>query len=87
LFYFFFPTSVFILWKISVCRHISDCVETAFEWPLLSNETVNEIFLLKSGTMWSVDWIFIILAPAWRWLGEYVTLDRMFYSLLFKHKY
>jgi len=40
--------------------------------------------LYKSGEVWSVDWIFITGAPAWRWLGEYVTLDKTFYSLIFK---
>jgi hypothetical protein len=66
---------------------VSDCVETAFELPLLPNKTVNEIFLLTSAAVQSVDWIFIIGAPAWRWLGEYVTLDKTFYSLLFKQQY
>ena len=36
--------------------------------------------------MLSVDWIFIIGAPAWRWLGENVALDRTFYSGLFKQE-
>jgi len=30
------------------------------------------------GEVRSVDWIFIFGAPAWRWLGQYVTLDRTF---------
>jgi len=42
----------------------------------------SETYLHKSGAVRSVNWIFIIGAPAWRWLGEYVTLDRTFYSLL-----
>jgi len=33
-----------------------------------------------------LDWIFIIGVPARRWLGEYVTLGKTFYSLLFKHE-
>ena len=36
--------------------------------------------------MQSVDWIFITRAPAWRWLDEYVTLDKKFYNLLFKQE-
>jgi len=36
--------------------------------------------------MRSVDWIFIIGVPVWRWLGEYATLDRTFYSFLFKQE-
>ena len=34
----------------------------------------------------SVDWVFINGAPAWQRLGEYATLDKMFYSLLFKEE-
>jgi hypothetical protein len=34
----------------------------------------------------SFDCIFITGAPAWRWLGEYVTLDSTFYSLLFQQE-
>jgi len=56
-------------------------VETVYELPLLQNNTRWETFLHKSGAVWSVDWTFIIRAPAWRWLGEYVTLGRTFYNL------
>ena len=66
--------------------HISHCVETAYELTLLPNNTGSEIFLHRSGAVRSVDWIFITGVPAWRWLGEYVTLDRTYYSLLFKHE-
>jgi hypothetical protein len=38
----------------------------------------SETFLYKLVAVRSVDWIFIIGAPVWRWLGEYVTLDRTF---------
>jgi hypothetical protein len=34
----------------------------------------------------SVDWIFIIGALAWLQLGDYVTRDKTFYSLLVKQK-
>jgi hypothetical protein len=34
----------------------------------------------------SVDWIFIVGALDWQYLDKYVTLDRMFYSLLLKQK-
>jgi len=53
---------------------------------LLPNKTASETFLHKSGAVRSIDWIFITMAPAWRWLGEYVTLDTTFDSLLFKQK-
>jgi len=36
------------------------------------------------GAVRSVDWIFITWAPAGRWLGEYVTLDKRFYKLFSK---
>ena len=36
--------------------------------------------------MRSVDWIFIVGALDWRYMGKYVTLDRTFYSLLLKQK-
>ena len=38
------------------------------------------------GAVRSFDWIFIVGAPVWRWLGEYVTLDRTFYSLLLEQE-
>jgi hypothetical protein len=86
LFKLFCPTSVSILRIICVYMHISDCVETVYAVPLLSNKTANATFLNKLGAVRSVDWIFINWSPAWRWLGEYVTLDRTFYSLLFKQE-
>ena len=36
--------------------------------------------------MRSVDWIFIIEALAWRLLGECVTLENTFHSLLFEQE-
>ena len=94
LFYFFRPTSVCILWRMCVCvclrahtlthTRISDCVEIVCEIPLLPKNTASEIFLHKSVAMRSVDWIFITGAPSLRWLGEYMTLDKTFYILLFK---
>jgi len=40
----------------------------------------------QSGAVRSVGWIFIVGVPEWQCLGKYVTLDRMFYSLLLKQK-
>jgi len=34
--------------------------------------------------MQHVDRIFINGAPAWQWLGKYVTMDERFYNILFK---
>jgi hypothetical protein len=65
---------------------ISDCVETVYELPLLTNNTVSEIFLPKSGGVRSVDWIFIIRAPTWLRLGECLSLDETFNDLLFKQE-
>ena len=72
-FYFFCPTSVSILWRMCVCVYTSECVGIAYGLLLLPNNTASEAFL-HIGTVWGVDWIFIIGAPIWWWLGEYVTL-------------
>jgi len=53
---------------------------------LLPNNTAGETFLHKSGAVRRVDWIFIIGAPASRWLDEHVTLNKTFYNLLFKQE-
>jgi len=81
--YYLIPASVSILWWICVYIHMSDCAQTVHELPLLPNNTASETYLHKSGAVRSVVLIFINGAPAWRWLGEYVTLDKMFYNLLF----
>jgi len=44
-----------------------ECIETVYELPLLPNNTASEILLHISG------------AVAKRWLGEYATMDKMFY--------
>jgi len=49
-----------------VCTHISDCVETVYELPLLPNNSTSETCVYQSGLLRSVGWIFIIGAPAWR---------------------
>ena len=66
--------------------HISDCVHTVYELPLLPDNTVSETFLHKTGEVRRVDWTFITGPPAWRWLGEHVTLDKAFSSLLYKQE-
>jgi len=66
--------------------HTSDCVETVHELPLLPNSSGSEAFLHKSGAVRSVDWMFIIGMPAWRWLGEYMTLDKTFHNLTCKQE-
>jgi hypothetical protein len=49
-----------------VYTHVSDCVETVYELPLLPNNSASETCLYQSVLVRSVDWIFIIGAPAWR---------------------
>jgi hypothetical protein len=34
----------------------------------------------------SVDWIFMVGSLAGRWLGDYITLDKTFDSLVFKQE-
>jgi len=57
---------------------MSDFVESVYELPLLPNNVVSETFLHKSGAVRSVDWIFITGSSAWRWLGKYMTLYKIF---------
>jgi len=60
-------TAVPFLCLMSFSRHISDCVETVYELPLLPpNNTANETFLYKSGAVGSADLVFITGASAWR---------------------
>ena len=61
--------------------HIYDRGEIVYQLPSMQRK-----ILKRSGAVRSVDWIFITGAPAWRWLGEYVTLYRTFYSLLLKQE-
>ena len=62
-----------------VCRY--------FLWiTVATNNTANETFSHKSGAVLSVDWIITIGAPVCLWLGQWVTLDKMFYSPVFKQE-
>ena len=47
------------------------CYQITLQWYIFT----------QIGAVRSVDWIFIVRAVAWRWLGEYVALDRAFYSI------
>ena len=49
------------------------------------NTTVCETFLHKSGVVWSGGWIFITGALAWRWMGEYVTVDKNLKNLFIQY--
>jgi len=50
------------------------------------NQTTAVKHLHTAVAVRSVDWIFIVGAPAWRSLDEYVTLGRKFYNLLLKQE-
>jgi len=65
----------------SMCIHIPDYLEMVYELPLLPNNTASETFLHNSGVLWSVNWKFLTGAPAWQWLGEYMTLEKTFQNL------
>ena len=57
---------VYIYIYIYIYAHISDCVETVNELPLIPNNTASKTFLHKLGAVRSVDWMFIIGLSAWR---------------------
>ena len=88
-FYFFCSTSVSIFWRIYIyiymCVCVCVCVCVA-AYRLCMNYrcyqmTVQWNIFTQIGAERNVDWIFIIWAPVWRWLGEYVTLGWAFYGL------
>ena len=80
--YLFYPTIVSILRTIHVYIHTYltpyrlyvnyCCYQITLQW-----NTFPQIWTVRS-----VDWIFIVVAPVWRWLGQYVTLGRAFCCLL-----
>jgi len=80
------PSSLYCQECVYIRIHISDCLETVFTLPLLPNDTASETLLQEPRAVRSVGWIFIIVAPAWRWLREYVPLDDTLCSLLSKQK-
>ena len=69
-----------------IYTHIRYTLDIVYELPLLPNKTATEILLYKTGAVRSVDWIFIIGEPAWRWVGKYMTLDIKFNYILFKQE-
>ena len=79
------PASPYSEQNVYIYIHISNCVETVCELPLLPNNTAVKHFYTNRAVR-IVDRIFIIGALTWRWLGEYVTVDRRFNNPLFKQK-
>jgi hypothetical protein len=68
--YFALPASVY-------CEDTyTDVIQTVYNLLLLPNYSASETYLHKCGKVRSVDCVFIIVVPAWLWLGEYVTLDK-----------
>ena len=57
------PASLYCEENVYIYTHISDCVETVYELPLVPNDTASETFLHKSGAVRSVDRIFIVRMP------------------------
>jgi len=94
IFYFFSPTNVSILWIIYIYIYIYIHIHNIYIYThigiscllsLLPNKTARNLFT-QIGSCAKSGWIFIIGAPAWRWMGEYVTLDKTFYNRLFKQE-
>jgi hypothetical protein len=68
-----------------VCTHIWLCTDCI--WITVATKRhCSETFRHKSVAVRRVDRILITEVPVWRWLGEYMTLDRTFQSLLFKQQ-
>jgi hypothetical protein len=70
------------LYTVKILRtNMYDGVQTVNDLLFLPNNVASEAFVHKSGAM--RNWMFIVGAAAWRWLGEYVILDKMFYNIRF----
>jgi hypothetical protein len=94
----FTRTHISILWRICARVHISlYCEEYVHMYTYLSvyrqhnkylcfqmTLQVKHFYTNRSGAKCSLA--VIIWVPGWRWLGEYLTLDRTFYSLRLKQE-
>jgi hypothetical protein len=58
---FIFSEQLLYIVKNMVYIHISDCVQTVYELPLLPNSTASEPYLHKSGAVRSVDWMSLLV--------------------------
>jgi hypothetical protein len=54
-FFFFLVQRFYMVNSMCIYIHISDCVEILYGLPSLTNNTMSEIFLQKSGAVRSVD--------------------------------
>jgi hypothetical protein len=66
--------------------HTSEYMETVYELPLLPNNSASATFLHKSVVVRSVDGLFIIGAPFWRWLGQIRDIGQNVLNILFKQE-
>jgi hypothetical protein len=57
---FALPASLYVEEHVYTYAHISDCVETVYELPLIPNDTASETFLHKFGAVRSVDWSLLL---------------------------
>jgi hypothetical protein len=64
--FLFYPNSLSVFWRIGAFTHMSGCVETVYELPLLLNIGASETFLHKSGAVRFVDGIYIVGIATWR---------------------
>jgi len=78
-FYFFCPTSLFILWRI-LYIYTSDCVQTVYALPLLLNNTASETLLHQSGVVLFTEWVFMTgalagsdMANTWHWTKHFIV--------------
>ena len=85
---FFSPTTVATL-RRTICVHIQMCdsVQTVHQLPLQPNNTAVINIFTAIWAVRSVHWIFIVVAPVWRWPDRYVTMGRTFYCLLLNSKW
>jgi hypothetical protein len=82
------PTSVCKLKEyvyIHIHIHTSDAYRLCVNYRCYQITPQWNIFTqIRSGANCRLD--IITRVPAWRWLGEYVSLGKQFYNLLFKHE-
>jgi hypothetical protein len=71
---FYYEELVCVCVCVCVCARvyifISDGVEIVYKLQFLPSNIASETLLHKPGALRSVDWVFIIGAPAWRLRGE-----------------
>jgi hypothetical protein len=84
---FLLPDQLLCIVK-NMCMYtcILHCIEIVYELTLLPNNTACETFLHKRTDIRKAFSLLITGPPDWLWLDEYMTLDKIFYNLLFKQE-